>query len=365
MESVTTFLGVVIDFHFLTPNNDRMFYGREGFMSNRYDGFDAKLIYIVRLYAKKLFQTKILPAMDMDDIEQELLVHAINSFKNYNANLGSVHTFLETVIKNRASRLLSMNSGSKRGGRIVFEEFMEDRHVKRGETIDSDRIINIASLDKTLFFLSPVQRTLCELLRSHSMQEISEILQVNRATLHARFKVILKRIKRSQNWTRPNNFFSNGGYMKNLSVLETLTAKEISSLEVHDLMDLSDQVAKLTSHAKELKEKLEDGLNLKFSEAVKNNLRSENKDTGTTRFFDGAFQVVAEVSKKVTWDQEKMEELIKRVPDERIKSIVKITYAIEERKYAELPREYQELFREARTITPGKTRYQINIGENL
>jgi endonuclease III len=159
-------------------------------------------------------------------------------------------------------------------------------------------------------------------------------------------------------------FFS-GVNMKNLSILETSSAKEISALEVHDLMDLSDQVAKLLNHAKELKEKLEDGLNLRFSEAVKNNLRSENKDTGTTRFFDGAFQIVAEVPKKVSWDAEKMEELIKRIPDERRKDIVKISYSIEERRYSTLPFEYQELFREARTVTPGKTKFQISIGENL
>jgi endonuclease III len=152
--------------------------------------------------------------------------------------------------------------------------------------------------------------------------------------------------------------------MKNLSILETSSAKEISQLEVYDLMDLSDQITKLTSHAKELKEKLEDAMNLRFSESVKNSLRSENKDTGTTKFFDGAFQITAEVPKKVTWDQEKMEELIKRVPDERRKAMVKISYVIEERKYSELPHEYQELFREARTITPGKVRYQINLGEN-
>jgi hypothetical protein len=251
----------------------------------------------------------------------------------------------------------------KRDGKIVFEEFAENLHADRMETIDVEKIIALANLDKTLFFLSPAQRTLCELLQRHSMQDISEILHVNRATLHARFKVILKLIKRSQNWTRPNVFFS-GGYMKNLSILETLSAKEISTLEVYDLMDLSDQIAKLTSHAKELKEKLDDGLNLRFSEAVKNNLRSENKDVGTTRFFDGAFQIVAEVPKKVTWDAEKMEELIKRIPDEKRKSFVKISYSMEERKYAMLPSEYQTLFKEARTVTLGKTKFQIILGEN-
>jgi endonuclease III len=97
---------------------------------------------------------------------------------------------------------------------------------------------------------------------------------------------------------------------------------------------------------------------------VKSNLRSENKDTGTTRFFDGAFQIVAEIPKKVTWDNEKMEELIKRIPDERRKNIVKISYSIEERKYAALPATYRELFREAGTITPGKTKFQIILGDS-
>jgi hypothetical protein len=78
---------------------------------------------------------------------------------------------------------------------------------------------------------------------------------------------------------------------------------------------------------------------------------------------NGAFQIVAEVSKKVTWDPEKMEELVKRIPEDRRKDIVKITYAIEERKYSSLPNEYQEMFREARTITPGKTKFQIILGD--
>jgi RNA polymerase sigma factor (sigma-70 family) len=336
-----------------------MFYGRESFM-NRYDGYDERMIYIVRLHARKLFQMKILHSMDVDDIEQELMIHVVESLKNYNANLGSIHNFWEAVIRKHANKLLAVNSSLKRGRKIVFEEFMNDLHDNSRETTDTDKIIELASLDKTLFFLSPAQRTLCELMRRHSIQEISEILHVNRATLHARFKVILALIKRSQNWNRP--IFIRGVNMKNLAVLETLSAKEIGALDVGDLMDLSDQVAKLISHTKELKEKLEDGLNLRFSEAVKNNLRSENKNTGTTRFFDGAFQIVAEVPKKVTWDAEKMEELIKRIPEERRKDIVKISYSIEERKYSALPHEYQELFREARTITPGKTKFQITIG---
>jgi hypothetical protein len=58
-----------------------------------------------------------------------------------------------------------------------------------------------------------------------------------------------------------------------------------------------------------------------------------------------------------------MEELIKRIPEDTRKSFVKITYAIDERKYAALPHTYQELLCEARTITPGKTKFQIILGD--
>ena len=51
---------------------------------------------------------------------------------------------------------------------------------------------------------------------------------------------------------------------RNLSTIETLDVKELSKLEVYDLADLSEQVSKLVSHTKELKEKLEDALNLRY-----------------------------------------------------------------------------------------------------
>jgi hypothetical protein len=237
-------------------------------------------------------------------------------------------------------------------------EYREDRYTSDFFNTES------SDLKKMIRRLPRRYRNVLLMSLNHSVSEILEITGRYRSSIYAdmrRAKTILKSIVLSDEQFLVYGL--RGGYMQNLSILETLSTKEISRLEIGDLMDLNEQMIKLTNHAKELKEKLEDAMNLRFSESVKNSLRSANKDTGTTRFFDGAFQIVAEVSKKVTWDQEKMEELVKRVPDERQKSIVKITYAIEERKYAELPHEYQELFREARTITPGKTKFQISIGE--
>jgi DNA-directed RNA polymerase specialized sigma24 family protein len=298
--------------------------------------------------------------MEVEDIEQELMCEVLSCLQKFDEQRGAVEHFIRKILERRSLNLLRDHLRTKCGPFAVFKEYAENDNSRR--IMINDAGIELNWLIKSL---PNEYKTLCLLLKNHSVAEAAKILGKSRMSLYR----ALKEISFWANYKlNPRNLFlstiNKGGVnMKNLSILETSSAKEISSLEVYDLMDLSDQVAKLTSHAKELKEKLEDGLNLRFAEAVKNNLRSENKDTGTTRFFDGAFQIVAEVPKKVIWDQEKMEELIKHVPDERRKAIVKITYAIEERKYAELPYEYQELFREARTITPGKTKFQISIGE--
>jgi hypothetical protein len=59
------------------------------------------------------------------------------------------------------------------------------------------------------------------------------------------------------------------------------------------------------------------------------------------------------------WDTEKMEEVIKKISKERQEDLIKITYAVDERKYLSLPQEWQHVFKEARTVIQGKPRYQI------
>jgi len=96
-------------------------------------------------------------------------------------------------------------------------------------------------------------------------------------------------------------------------------------------------------------------------EIARNNLRNENRDTGTTKFVENGFQIVAEVPKKVTWDSEKIDEIIKNISDEKRKAIIKTTHVIDERKYQQLSPEDKTLFADARTITPGKAKFKISI----
>lgn len=328
---------------------------------------DKKIVLMIRVHARRILQMQVLHCIDLEDIEQELMFEVIRSIENYNQNICSIYTFVEHVIKKRAKKLLKDNLRLKRGGCSLFEEYFDEAYIDYSTEINVDKILSWADFDNAVSFLSPHQRTLCELARRYSISEIAEILGVNRATLYSRFKVISRKIKiiLSKNSHCSNHLLLNreGIYMKNISILETLSAKELSKLDVADLMDLNDQITNLNSQVKEMKQKLDDGLNLRFAEAARSNLQGSGKDTGTARFFDGTYQIIAEIPKKVTWDTEKMEEIIKKISKERKEDLIKITYSVDERKYLSLPPEWQSVFKEARTVTPGKARYQITLGD--
>ena len=209
---------------------------------------------------------------------------------------------------------------------------------------------------------------LYQLLSRYSIADVMRITGLSRLSISRDIKRIafmFKHFERSKNrlffiTTLRRNFMS-----KNLATIETLDAKSLSQLEIHDLADLSDQVAKLVNHTKELKEKLEDALNLRFSEMVQNQLHDGNRDTGTAKLYEGGFQIIAEVPKKVTWDSEKIEEIIKTISEEKRKAIIKTSHVIDERKYMQLSPEDKLLFSDARTVTPGKTKFKISIPEEV
>jgi RNA polymerase sigma-70 factor (ECF subfamily) len=270
---------------------------------------DERVVLSVRIFAKNLKRTNILRSMEIEDIEQELMCEVLSCLNKFDEKRGDLEHFIRKVLARRSINLLQNFSRTKRGVFLNIKEYSENDNFEK-KPMDE----NLIDLTQLMDYLPSQYKALCKLLANHSIAETSRIVGKTRASLYRDLKRIslLAAGRHDSEDQILAVFFSSGVNMKNLSVLETSDAKEISELDVHDLMDLSDQVAKLISHAKELKEKLDDALHLRFSETVKNNLRNENKDTGTTRFFDGAFQIVAEVPKKVTWDNEKMEEIVKQ-----------------------------------------------------
>ncbi len=297
--------------------------------------------------------------MEIDDIEQELMCSIMLSLKNFDPQKGKFSSFVNSVLHKISVDLIRAYFTDKRLTSLGYLQPYNDQFYKEIDSIKFDDL-------KLIEQLPCKYRLLYCLLKSYLISEISQITKIPRSSVYRSIKLLYSYINHVSNSENIISFYMRSKFkMKNLSDIETLNVKELSRLAVYDLADLNDQLSKLISHTKELKEKFEDALNLRFSETVQSNLRSENRDTGTTKFIENGFQITAEVPKKVTWDSEKISEIIKNISEEKRKAIIKTTHVIDERKYAQLSIEDKNLFAEARTVTPGKIRFQISIPEEI
>lgn len=323
---------------------------------NNYDGIDKKIVDSVRKFAWRL---QNILSMDIDDIEQELMYRILTQINKFDHKRGTLCSFVFGLLQKFSVDLIRHQSRDKRAILLFSIPYDDLVGSSRNFFVYHDLSCLIQKLPHKyqLFY---------QLLEDNSITEISKITQLPRTSVNRDIKLLasfVTQFRDSENNLGLDLLIRRKFKMKNLSTIETMNTKELSSLEVFDLADLSDQVTKLLSHAKELKAKLDDALNLRFSETVKENLRLENKDTGITKFIDHGFQIVAEVPKKVTWDSQKIEEIIKTIPESHRRDYIKTTHSIDERIYSNFSYEYQLLFKPARTVTPGKTKFQIKLPE--
>jgi hypothetical protein len=90
------------------------------------------------------------------------------------------------------------------------------------------------------------------------------------------------------------------------------------------------------------------------------------KDTGTVRFDDGDFTVVADLPKRVEWDQERLAQIasqhrrLRRRPG-RVHRHRKLN--VSERKYAALPEAWRRGFEPARTVRTGALKVVLEACE--
>ena len=93
-------------------------------------------------------------------------------------------------------------------------------------------------------------------------------------------------------------------------------------------------------------------------------LRAEQrKDTGTVRFADGEVTVVADLPKRVEWDQDKLAAVVERIraAGDNPAEYVEISYKVPERAYAAWPAHIRDAFTGARTVRTGKATFKLSL----
>jgi hypothetical protein len=140
---------------------------------------------------------------------------------------------------------------------------------------------------------------------------------------------------------------------------------EIAELPAGLLAVLQDEADEAAKAARGLADWLNGAIALRYAERAAAARRAEGKDTGTVRLEDGEVTVIADLPKKVEWDQATLGAMVARIraagddPAEYVETV----FRVPERKYGAWPAAIREGFEAARTVKPGKPAFRLTVGE--
>lgn len=151
-----------------------------------------------------------------------------------------------------------------------------------------------------------------------------------------------------------------------LDQLINLPAGEIAQLPVELLAALQREIDAAAKQMKAVTARFSTALEVRYAALAAEARRACGKDTGTVRIVDGDFTVVADLPKRVEWDQAKLAAMVERIraAGEDPAEYVEISFKVPERAYAAWPEAIRQGFEPARTVKTGTLKVELLAQED-
>ena len=150
-----------------------------------------------------------------------------------------------------------------------------------------------------------------------------------------------------------------------LGDLPTMPIGEIAALPATVLALLQEEAEDSVKAARSLADWLNGAISLRYAERAAAARLTEGKDTGTVRFDDADCMIVADLPKKVEWNQDELATLVSAIRAENgdPAEYVDTVFRVPERKYAAWPRYIRTAFERARTVKTGRPTFRLFLKE--
>lgn len=150
-----------------------------------------------------------------------------------------------------------------------------------------------------------------------------------------------------------------------LDALVRLPMSEIVALPAVELGRLQKEAEDALRKAKLTVAWLDGALNQKYAERAKVARADAGKDFGVVRLTDDGVTVVADIDKRVEWDESQLSALMERIAadGENPRDYVEVSLRVSERKYAAWPPHIRRVFEPARTVRTGKESFELIAGD--
>lgn len=134
-----------------------------------------------------------------------------------------------------------------------------------------------------------------------------------------------------------------------------MTTGELAQMPVELLASLQREIDAAAKQMKAVTARFNAALEMRYAARAAEARHACGKDTGTVRLVDGDFTVVADLPKRVDWDQAKLAAMVERISlsGDKPEQYVDIAIKVPERKYAAWPDAIRTGFEPARTVRPG------------
>jgi hypothetical protein len=140
-----------------------------------------------------------------------------------------------------------------------------------------------------------------------------------------------------------------------------LPTGELAQLPVDLLAALQGELDHASKTLKAATTKFSSALEVRYATRAAEARRACGKDTGTVRLVDGDYTVVADLPKRVGWDQQKLAQIAQNIADsgEDPAEFIDTKLTVSERKYGVLPEAWRRGFEPARTVGFGKASFKL------
>lgn len=149
---------------------------------------------------------------------------------------------------------------------------------------------------------------------------------------------------------------------RDFSGIDAMTVAELAVLPAATFVSLRAEVNRIAEEAYRLEGRLNAALDYRYGPRAHQARAAQNKDTGTVRFEDNGFTVVADLPKRVKWSQQRLKELVELIGSqwgENPTDYVKVKFEVSERAYEAWPPKLRELFTPARIVETGRPSYDL------
>ncbi|WP_075220692.1 hypothetical protein [Acuticoccus yangtzensis] len=152
-----------------------------------------------------------------------------------------------------------------------------------------------------------------------------------------------------------------------LADLDRMQIGDLAALPAEDLALLQDEATAAFDATKRTKEWVESAIAMRFADRAHAARLDDGKDTGTVRFDDGAVTVVADLSKRVDWDQDALAEIVESIREagDDPADYVETTFKVPERRYGAWPPAIAKTFEPARTVRTGKQTFRLSLNTEV